>query len=114
MSEKDLSSKQRTHQQNKSLHLGFQQIADYLIENNITLQEAFKNMEIRPTMEAIKDVYRQIAHAKYGVESTSDLEKKQIDQVWEDMVHALSINTGEYFAFPSEENTDSYLNSYEK
>ncbi len=102
----------RTSQQNKALHKGFQQIADYLMENNITLQEAFKNMEIRPTMEAIKSVYRQIAHAKYDIKSTSELEKKQVDQVWEDMVHALSINTGEYFAFPSEENTEEYISSF--
>lgn len=92
---------QRTSQQNKALHKGFQQIADYLIENNITLQEAFKNMEIRPTMEAIKSVYRQIAHAKYDIKSTTELTTKQVDQVWEDMTKAISEATGVYFDFPS-------------
>lgn len=104
MSEKDLSSQQRTRQQNKSIHLGCQQIANYLVENNITLQEAFVNLEIRPTMESIKGVFRQIAHAKYGVESTKDLEKKQVDEVWEDLSKALSESTGVYFGFPSIES----------
>lgn len=102
MSEKDLSSSQRTHQQNKAIHLGCQQIANYLVENNITLQEAFNNLEIRPTMESIKGIFRQIAHAKYGVESTRDLETKQVDEVWEDLTKALSESTGVYFDFPSQ------------
>lgn len=93
----------RSSQQNKAMHKGFQQIADYLIENNITLQEAFKNMEIRPTMESIKAIYRQIAHAKYGVDSTAKLEKHQIDGTWEDLTKALSENTSVYFAFPSQD-----------
>jgi len=94
----------RSSQQNKALHKGCQQIADYLIENNITLQEAFKNMEIRPTMESIKAIYRQIAHAKYGVDSTAKLEKHQIDGTWEDLTKCLSETTGVYFQFPSNES----------
>jgi len=94
----------RSSQQNKALHKGCQQIADYLIENNITLQEAFKNMEIRPTMESIKAIYRQIAHAKYGVDSTAKLEKHQIDGTWEDLTNCLSETTGVYFQFPSNES----------
>lgn len=95
---------QRTSQQNKALHKGLTQIADHLVENNITLQQAFQNLEIRPTMEAIKSVFRQIAQAKYNIESTRDLETKQIDEVWEDLTKALSETTGVYFSFPSIEN----------
>lgn len=105
---------QRSIQQNKALHKGCQQIADHLIENNISLQEAFKNMDIRPTMESIKSIYRQIAHAKFGVESTKDLTRKQIDQVWEDLTKALSENTGVYFEFPNQLNTEEYINSLSK
>ncbi len=101
MSEKDSSSQQRTQQQNKSIHLGCQQIANHLVENGVSLQEAFSSLEIRPTMESIKGIFRQIAHAKYGVDSTKDLEKKQVDEVWEDLSKALSESTGVYFGFPS-------------
>lgn len=94
----------RSSKQNNSIHLGCTQIANYLVENNITLQEAFVNLEIRPTMESIKGIFRQIAHAKYGVESTKDLEKKQVDEVWEDLSKALSESTGIYFGFPSIES----------
>lgn len=95
---------QRSPEQNRAMHKGFTQIADYLVENNITIQSAFKDLEIRPTMEVIKSIFRQIAQAKYGVESTRDLETQQVDQVWEDMTKALSENTGVYFAFPSIES----------
>ena len=104
---------QRSYKQNKSLHLGCQNIADILIENNISLNVAFKNLEVRPTMENIKAIYRQIANAKYGVESTSELTRKQVDVVWEELTKALSETTGIYFEFPSEETRLDYLNSYE-
>jgi hypothetical protein len=103
------NEKQKTIQQNKALHLGCQQIADILIENNIPLSVALKNLYVRPTMEVIKGVFRDIAKAKYGVESTTQLTRKQINEVWEDMTATLSENTGIYFPFPSEETRDEAL-----
>ena len=105
--------KQRTINQNRALHLGCQQIADTLVENNISLNVAFKNLEVRPSMETIKSIYRQIAKAKYDIESTTALTSKQVDEVWEELTKALSETTGIYFEFPSEETTLNYLDSYE-
>lgn len=110
----DKEEKQRTLLQNRALHKGFQEIADMLVENGISLQKAFKNLEIRPTKESIKSIFRQVANAKFEVTSTTELTTKQIDQVWEDVTKALSENIGVYFPFPSYEQTDSYINSFKQ
>lgn len=104
----------RSLAQNRSLHLGCTQIADILVENNISLQVAFKNMEVRPTMEVIKGIFRQIANAKFNVTSTAELTTGQIDKVWEDLIKPLSENTGIYFEFPNEKSSENYLQSLEK
>ena len=106
--------KQRSILQNRALHKGFQQIADTLIENGVSLQKAFKDLEIRPTKESIKSIFRQVANAKFETTSTTELTTKQIDEVWEDITKALSENTGVYFPFPSQENTESYINSFKE
>lgn len=108
----DKEEKQRTLLQNRALHKGFQEIADCLVENGISLQKAFKDLEIRPTKESIKSIFRQVANAKFEITSTTELTTKQIDEVWEDVTKALSENTGVFFPFPCQENTDNYLNSY--
>jgi uncharacterized protein YjgD (DUF1641 family) len=95
---------QRTIQQNKALHKGCQEIADVLIENNVTLAEVIDNLEIRPSMETIKALYRDIAKAKYGVTSTTQLETNQITHVWEDLAHAVGLVTGVNIEFPSQES----------
>ena len=100
--------KGRTILQNNSIHLGCTQIANVLIENNITLNAVIKNLEIRPSMNSIKDIFRAIAKAKYGVESTADLKSNQIDPCWEDLIKAISEATGVFIEFPSRESTINY------
>ena len=102
---------QRTNLQNRSLHKGCQQIADLLIESGISLSVALRGLDVRPTMNSIKDVYRSIATAKFGVDSTADLTTTQINEVWVDLAKALEQNTGVEINFPSQENTDEYFNS---
>ncbi len=112
--EKEKVEKQRSNLQSRSLHKGCQDIADILIENNITLNAIIKNLEIRPTKESIKEVYKAIAYAKFGVDSTTKLKTNQIDPVWEDLIKAVSETTGVFIPFPSQENTESYLNSFDE
>ena len=109
----DKEPQQRSLAQNKAIHLGCTQIADYLTEHGISLQVAFKDMDIYPTMESIKSIFRQIANAMFQVSSTADLTTAQVDKVWEVLTKSLSENTGIYFSFQSQENTENYLKSYE-
>ena len=109
--EKDINipeRKNRSLKQNKSIHLGCQQIADILIESGVPLSVAFKNLDVRPTMNSIKDAYRSIASAKYGVDSTADLTTVQINEVWVDLVKALEESTGVTILFPSQEQFINY------
>lgn len=100
--------KEKTRQQEKAYHKGFQIVADILVENNITLNAVIKNLEIRPSASSIKDIFRAIAKAKYGVESTSDLKSNQIDPCWEDLIKAISEATGIFIEFPSRESFINY------
>jgi len=97
--------KQRTIQQNKSIHKGCQNIADVLVENGISLNKVIKNLEIRPSMESIKDIFRSIAESKYGIKSTAELQTGQVNDVWEDLIKAVSETTGVFISFPTQENT---------
>lgn len=102
----------RTLSQNNSIHLGCQQIADIMVENNITLNMLIKEIEVRPTMESVKEVFKAIAKSKYEVDSTTELERQQIDPIWEELVYGLSKIIGETIPFPSKENTDDYWKDY--
>jgi len=100
--------KQRTIQQNKSIHKGCSDVANVLIENGISLNKLIKNLEVRPSMESIKDIFRSIAESKYGIKSTADLQSNQIDSVWEDLIKAVSETTGIFIPFPSKEEFIKY------
>lgn len=106
-------SVQRSSAQNRALHKGCQDIADTLIENGISLQVLLQHLDVRPSMESIKAIYRDIARAKFEVTSTADLDTTQINKVWDDLSKAVSQTTGVYIPFPSYEQTKSYLQSYE-
>jgi type VI protein secretion system component VasF len=108
------SNKPKTRKQEKAYHKGFQEIANELIAHGIPLDVALKDLDVRPTKESIKDIFRKIAGAKYGIESTTELQSHQVDEVWEDMTKALSINTGVHFAFPSWENSEDALASLDE
>jgi len=103
MTHNDKEPRKRTLLQNASLHKGCTNIADLLVEHGISLNVAIRNLDVRPTMESIKDAYRSIAEAKYGVDSTAKLTTGQISQVWQDLTKTLSENTGIDFPFPSED-----------
>lgn len=77
----------------------FQEVADTMIEYGLTLNQVF--VDIRPTKESLKAVFRDIAYKKYGVESTADLTTKQIQEVFEDFAKAISEETGEPITWPS-------------
>jgi len=106
--------KQRTIQQNRSIHKGCSDVANVLIENGISLNKVIKNLEIRPSMESVKDIFRSIAESKYGIKSTTELQSNQIDSVWEDLIKSVSETTGIFIVFPAKENTDEYINSLDR
>jgi len=100
--------------QRGALHKGCQQLADVLIENNLTLNVFIKNIEVRPTMHSIKDTIKSMARSKFGKESTELLTSPELNEIWDELAESLGKLTGEEIPFPCEELTDNYLQSYEK
>lgn len=75
---------QRTPLQNRALHLYFQLVADAL--NNAGLEKAvvLKGMEIPWSKDSIKDdLWRPIQKALLGKESTTELNTKEIDEIFD-------------------------------
>ena len=100
--------------QRGALHIGCQQLADILIENNVPLNAFIKNIEVRPTMHSIKDIIKSMARSKFGKESTEQLTTPELNEIWDELRLSLGQLTGEDIPFPSEELSDNYLQSYEK
>lgn len=96
---------QRTNQQNKALHLFFTQLAEGLndagLYANIVLKPSY---QIQWTSETIKrDLFCQLSKAMYNKEHTSDLTKKEVDKVYEQLMQILGEKHEFYLDFPSSE-----------
>lgn len=105
---KEKVEKQRTIQQNKSIHRGCTDIANLLTEQGKNLSVVIERLDVRPSMESVKDIFRAIAKAKYGIESTSDLQTHQVNEVWDDLIKAVSEATGVFVHYPAKENFINY------
>lgn len=71
-----------------------------------------KNVQADHTMESVKSLWRAFAKAKYGKESTTELTTKEINDIY-DEVNRHVAEFGIHVVWPSQENTDNYLQSYE-
>ena len=97
-------SKQRTSQQNKSLHKGLQEVADRLQEQGIerkTIMEDLVGYEAPITMEFLKEIYKTIIFTMYGHTSTAQLEKKQVTDSWDVFNKFMGENYGVHCPWPS-------------
>ncbi|MCK5015480.1 MAG: hypothetical protein KAS32_00245 [Candidatus Peribacteraceae bacterium] len=99
--------KYRTERQNNALHLYFSQIAKALNDNDITMNETlskFTDFDIFPSMESIKELWRNIQLKLFGFKSTRRLKKdEQIKQIHDPINKVLAENYGIHVPFPSRE-----------
>ena len=102
----------RSHRQNKDLHKLCTDISDYCVETGITTEVLVRNFEVYPSMETIKDMFRQVGKEKFGKNSTANLTTVELQQCYEEVARHISEITGEYFPWPSEENRLEALNAY--
>lgn len=99
---------QRTTLQNRSLH----KYCDLMAESfnaagydQRAVMEQFKDgFDVPWTMEAVKHVFRTVAKAMYGVDSTAELTTTQIQSVYEVVDARLAEITGIRHEWPSEES----------
>jgi hypothetical protein len=98
----------RTPAQNNSIHLWLSQVADELNNQGQTLQNVvaeIKRAEVRPTMENLKEaVWRPYQIAATGKESSTQLEKPEVDKVYEGLNKFFGEHFGIHIPFPSQTN----------
>lgn len=100
-------NKQRTSQQNKSIHLYLTQVAHELNNQGQTLQNVVKaitKVEIRPTKDNLKEVvWHEIQKVLFKKESTTFLTKLEVNEVYEVMSAWLAKHFGIDIPFPADE-----------
>jgi len=70
----------RSTQQNKMLHALFKDIAKGLNDEGITMQELIKDsFDMYADEHSIKYLFKQLANKAYGIDSTTELNTKQIN-----------------------------------
>lgn len=109
--------KKRTLKQNDSLHLGCHLLAGELnsrgLDQRVVLKPTFKILWDKDSIK--ENIIKPVAKSMYGVESTTKLTTAQISRVWEEIMEMLvdKFPTMDWVDFPSQEQTQSYLDSYE-
>lgn len=118
MSSDTTQPKTRSLTQNKALHKYCEMVAHELSNNGHTMQDVVKvitRVEITPTTENVKEIlWREIQKALFGKKSTTELTTAEVNRVYEVMSMFLAREFEISLPFPSEENTQEYLESYEK
>lgn len=106
-------SKQRTGQQNRSLHLYCEWLSEELFLVGITQKNFLQVMnEVNNSPESIKSVFREYGRAKYGKKSTADLTTKEVMDIYDEFNRNLA-KIGIYIPWPSEEEKN-FEETYEK
>lgn len=94
--------KQRTPNQNKSLHKWCEETAQELNNAGISMQALIENLDIDHTKDSVKRIWQAIGKEKFNKEHTSDFTTKEIQEVYEEMNRLLS-KFGIHIPFPSQE-----------
>ena len=99
-------TKQRTAQQNKSLHLYFTHLAAALTASGLDMRKTLKpEIEIPWNTESVKEyLFRPVMRAQLGKASTKDLSTKEIDMVFDTLTKHLGEKFGLHVDFPSVES----------
>lgn len=99
--------KPRTISQNRALHKLFTDISRYCLEHGIDMKTVLDHMSryrCQVSPGAVKETWRAIQITTLGKESTTELEAKEIDQVYEEFNKLWTEITHEHFPFPSYES----------
>ena len=97
----DPYNKTRSSQQNRALHLWFNQVADLLNNKGITF-ESIAGLEAPFTGDYIKvNWFKPIVFAMFEKNTTTKLNTTEINQVFDVVSKHISEMTGEFIEFPS-------------
>lgn len=117
MEDTSLQEKKRSNQQSKALHLWFELLAEELNNAGLEMRKVLKpEIEISWTKNNVKEyLYKPILHALTLKSSTTEMNTAEPSKVYEIIVRHLGEKFGlECPAFPSEADTENYINSFNK
>lgn len=93
-----------TRPQQKALHLAFTKLADTLNDAGLTVEQTLRqDFSINWTGELIKElIWRPIQKAMYDIESTTQIDTKQINSIYDEITINIAEKLGvEVDLFPS-------------
>ena len=95
--------KHRTSQQNKSLHLFFQMLADDLNNAGYTVRKTLKeDFELDWTSTLVKEIlFKSIIRAKFNKSKTSELSSGELQLAYDEINRHLGEKFGIFTPFPS-------------
>lgn len=95
----------RTEKQNRALHLWFTMLAEALNDAGYDMKKTLRqDVDIPWTSTTIKEnLWRPVQKAYFDVQSTTNLERKQIDKIFDVINKTVGERTGVYVPFPCEE-----------
>lgn len=96
--------KQRTHSQNRAMHLFFQLLSDELNTQGIDMKAFLKpSWDIWWTPEALKsNVWKPLQKAMFQKESTADLDWSEVSDVYDQLMKIIGEKYGISVDFPSD------------
>lgn len=98
----------RSLQQNKSMHLWFEQIADALNDAGIEKKLTVGTVDVPWSRETVKMIFKKIAFAQLRKFKTSQMTREEFGKVQETMNRFLA-EQGLYIPFPSIEALEQEL-----
>ena len=100
-----MEGEQRSPRQNNALHQCCADIRDELNGAGKNVQETLsKPLEIPWTAELVKELMvRPVMHAMFGIDSTTQLTRKQVSELFKVILDHLSDKHGIAIDFPSDE-----------
>lgn len=114
----DLKPNRRSNRQNKALHTYLTLIARELENQGQTMNGVVKllgTIEIPPTKESVKTIiWKPIQNTLYSKKSTTELTTAEVTKVYEVMSQFLANQFQISIPFPSEEDSEEYLQSLDK
>ena len=99
----EIKEKKRTIQQNKALHLYFEMVAEALNEAGLDMKKVLKpEIDIDWTKSSIKEyLWRPVQELRVGKKSTTQMNTKDIDGIYDVLNRFLSEKFGLHIPFPS-------------
>lgn len=98
----------RSLSQNRALHMMYKWAADEVNATGLTLRDLIVDVDVPVTEKSIKELWRAIQLEITGKESTTQLNKSEVDQVFEVFTRNLA-DKGVNITFPSAEKRSEFF-----